>query len=90
MMLTPYISSNDIFRLLKQQKAKRILYINESGKKNDELFIFMSNKLGRSIKVDTTSFSHNDSTKLTYGLHVILIRGEILSKNQNINEILKN
>lgn len=66
MMLTPYICSNDIFRLLKQQKAKRILYINESGKKNDGLFIFLSNKLGRSVKVDTTSFSHNDSTKLTY------------------------
>ena len=89
MMLTPYICSNDIFRLLKQQKAKRILYINESGKKNDELFVFLSNKLGRSVKVDTISFSHNDSTKLTHGWHVILIRGEILSKNQNINDILK-
>ncbi len=90
MMVTPNICSNEIFRLLKQQKAKRILYINESGKKNDDLFIFLSNKLGRSVKIDTISSKQYDCTKLMYGWHVILIKDENVCKNQNINEIIKN
>lgn len=89
MLLTPHICSNDIFKILKEQKAKRILYISESGKKNDELFIYLTSKLSHSAKIDTISFMHYDCPKLSYSWHVILVQGGAAFKNQKIVETIK-
>ena len=89
MLVTPYICSDDIFRLLKEQQAKRILYISETGKKSDDLYALLSSKLGKNAKIDTISFKHYDCPKLTQGWHVILVRGELVSVDKNIIETMK-
>jgi len=88
MLLTPQICKYDIYRLLKEQKSKRILYINDTGRADGDLYNYLSHSLGNSIKIQPVSLKNCNSSNLSQGWHVILLCSESY-QSKNLNELIK-